>query len=87
MSWVKAIKREDNGAIATYWEVISVVYNHRDQLSQLVVGGWVDEQAYLDNLQPLMLKEWIIPAGLAPQLAAGAVAFVSGYAQAQPEFQ
>jgi len=87
MSWIKSIAREDNGAVATYWDVISVVYNHREQLSNLTVGGWVDEEAYASNLQPLILKEWIIPAGLNPQLAAGAVAFVSGYAQSQPEFQ
>lgn len=30
---------------------------------------------------------WEIPSGLAPELAAGAIAFVTGYARAQPEFE
>lgn len=87
MAWTKSIKREDNGAEATHWDVISIVYDHREQLSRLTAGGWVDAQAYADNLQPLIIKEWSIPSGLAPQLATGAVTFVTSYAMGQPEFE
>lgn len=87
MSWEKSIVREDNGAIASYWEVISVFYNHRTQNSELTVGGWVSEDAYTTGLEPLIVKSWNVPAGLAPDLSVGAVAFVSGFAQEQPEFQ
>lgn len=87
MAWVKSIAREDNGAVATYWEVISVFYSHSEQKSLLMAGGWVDQNAYENNLQPLMIKEWDIPSGAAPDLATGAVAFVSGFAKAQPEFE
>lgn len=87
MAWIKSIAREDNGAVATYWEVISIYYDHSKETSDLAIGGWVDEEAYTNNLQPLMTKNWIIPAGLAPELAAGALAFVGGFAKNQEEFE
>jgi hypothetical protein len=87
MAWEKSITREDNGAVATYWEVISIYYNHRTQKSILAVGGWVSQSAYENSLEPLMTKSWEIPSGLAPELASGAVTFVSTFAQAQAEFQ
>lgn len=87
MAWIKEIAHESHGAIASYWEVVSVYYDHRRQLSQLEVGGWVSAEAYANGLAPLLVKNWEIPSGLAPQLAAGAIAFVSGFAKQQPEFQ
>lgn len=86
MAWIKQIADESTGAVAEYWEVIGVVYDHRSQISTLSVGGWVNKLHYNANRNPLLRREWIIPSGLAPQLAAGAVAFVSGYAKQQAEF-
>jgi hypothetical protein len=87
MAWIKEIEQTDTGAVAAYWEVIGIQYNHRTHLSVLEVGGWVSEAAYTANKNPLFYKSWEIPSGLAPELAAGALAFVSGYARAQPEFE
>ena len=87
MGWSKSIAREDNAAVATYWEVISIYYDHAKQVSDLAVGGWVDQAAYDQGYQPLMTKNWVIPSGLAPELATGAVTFVSTFVQAQEEFQ
>lgn len=86
MAWIKEIEQTSTGAVAAFWEVIGIQYNHRTQISVLEIGGWVSEEHYSNNKSPLILKHWEIPAGLAPQLAAGALAFVSGYARAQPEF-
>lgn len=87
MGWIKEIEREDNGAKALFWEVLSVVYMHKEQQSNLTVGGWITKNAYDSGLSPIIVKEWVIPSGLAPELAAGAVLFVSGFAKAQPEFE
>lgn len=87
MAWVKEIEQTETGVLVSYWEVISVYYSHKNQESILEVGGWVSESAYNDAKNPVIVKAWKIPSGLAPELAAGAVAFVSGYAKAQPEFE
>lgn len=87
MAWIKELEHNETGAIASYWEVMSVHYDHRAQTSILVAGGWVSKVAYDGAKEPLLTKRWEIPAGLAPQLAAGAVSFVSGFAKAQPEFE
>jgi hypothetical protein len=87
MAWIKSIKNPQYGAIAEYWEVLSVYYNHRRQVSILEIGGWVDKAEYDNNSSPLLTRSYEIPSGLAPELAVGAVAFVSGYAKAQPEFE
>lgn len=87
MAWIKTIAHEAHGAEAHYWEVISVYYEHKRQLSILEVGGWVNAEAYNNGLSPLLTKIWEIPSGLAPQLATGAVQFVSGFAKSQPEFE
>lgn len=87
MAWTKVIKHPSNGAEASYWEVISINYDHKSQLSMLQIAGWVDGQAYEDGLEPLIVKNWEIPSGLAPQLAAGAIAFITNFAKSQPEFE
>lgn len=86
MAWLKEIEEPNTGATAVYWEVMGIAYNHRTQVSVLEVGGWVSESHYTNNKSPLIVKYWEIPSGLAPELAAGALAFVGGYARAQPEF-
>lgn len=87
MAWIKQIEQQETGVVVSYWEVVSVYYNHKKQESLLEVAGWVSQQAYEDGKLPVINKSWQIPSGLAPQLAAGAVAFVSGYAKSQPEFE
>jgi hypothetical protein len=87
MAWLKNIEDESTGAIIPYWEVIGVYYNHRLQLSTLEVGGWFSKETYENNKMPSMVRRWEIPSGLQPQLASGAVSFVSGYAKSQPEFE
>jgi len=87
MAWLKDIECARTGMIVPYWEVISIVYNHRDQISDLTVGGWASEQAYEDGKDSVMQRSWSIPSGLAPQLAAGALTFVTSYAKSQSEFE
>lgn len=87
MAWIKNIEHVEFGAVASYWEVVSIQYDHRKQLSELKVGGWVSEQAYLDGKEPLIVKMWEIPSGLAPELSQGAITFVTNFAKSQPEFE
>lgn len=87
MAWNKEIEQESTGAVASYWEVISVFYEHQRGASTLVVGGWISEEAYNNNKSPLLVKSWEIPSGLAPELAEGAVGFVTSFAMSQPEFE
>lgn len=86
MGWIKAIEEESTGVSVSFWEVMSVQYDHRAQESVLQVGGWISKAAYEAGKAPVLTKSWVIPAGLAPQLAAGAVAFVTGYARGREEF-
>ena len=87
MAWLKEFTDPDTGLTASYWEVIGIDYRHREQLSTLQVGLWISQEAYLANKASLRTRTYLIPAGLSPQLAAGALAFVAGYARAQPEFE
>lgn len=87
MAWIKNIAHPEHGAVASYWEVMSVYYDHKRQISTLQVGGWVSATEYNSNMAPLLIKIYEIEAGLAPQLAQGAVAFIAGYARQQPEFE
>lgn len=87
MAWLKEIVDPNTGATAVFWEVMGISYNHRAQKSVLEVGGWISQEHYNNNKSPLMFKYWEIPSGLAPELAAGAVGFVTGFARAKPEFE
>lgn len=87
MAWIKAIEQELTGVVVEYWEVISINYLHKQQTSNLTVGEWVNQAAYDANKAHVVEKNWIIPSGLAPELAAGAVGFITAYARAQPEFE
>jgi hypothetical protein len=87
MAWIKEYVDPDTGVTASYWEVVGIVYQHREQLSELKVGLWVSAEAYAANKACLRVKTYLIPSGLAPELSAGAIGFVSGYARAQPEFE
>lgn len=87
MAWLKEIEDPNNGAKALFWEVIGISYNHKKQISVLEVGGWVSEALYNADKAPLIVKFWEIPSGLAPELAAGAITFVTSYARNQPEFE
>ena len=87
MAWLKNIAEGRTGAEATFWEVVSIVYNHREEQSDLTVGGWVSEGAYTEGKDPIITKNWSIPSGLAPELATGAISFVTSYARARDEFE
>jgi len=87
MAWLKEYIDPDTGVSASYWEVIGITYQHREQLSELKVGLWSSADAYAANKATLRVKTYLIPSGLAPELATGALAFVSGYAKSQPEFE
>lgn len=87
MAWLKEFVDVDTGVAASYWEVIGIEYQHKQQISNLRVGLWVSEAAYNDGKSPIKVLAYSIPSGLAPELAAGALAFVSGYAKSQPEFE
>lgn len=87
MAWIKEWVDPDNDSVGNFWETQTILYNHRTQLSEMTIGVWKDAAAYNANKRPLFTKSYIIPSGLAPQLAQGAKAFVQAYAKAQPEFQ
>jgi hypothetical protein len=87
MAWIKEYTDPDTGVTASYWEVIGIDYRHREQLSTLQVGLWISPAAYAANKASLKTITYLIPAGLSPQLSAGALAFVTNYALAQAEFQ
>lgn len=85
MAWIKSIQLE-NRTVASYWELIDVYYSHKSQVSTFQYGGWVDAQAYEEGAPPLLTERHTIPAGLAPQLAAGALAFGTSIIRALPQF-
>lgn len=87
MAWLKSIPHPDFGVSVAFWEVLGVNYDHREQKSLPTVGGWNSQADYDAGKIPLMTKSYYIPSGLAPELAAGAVAFVTQYARAQDEFE
>lgn len=87
MAWIKEYVDPDTGVTASYWEVIGIDYRHREQLSTLQVGLWISQAAYQANKAAIRTKTYLIPSGLAPQLSAGAIAFVASYARSQPEFE
>jgi len=87
MAWLKEIEIEETGVKALFWEKISIFYSHYDQKSVFKVGGWVSAAAYAARKLPLKEMTWEVPSGLAPELAAGADAFLTAYARAQPEFE
>jgi hypothetical protein len=88
MAWTKTWTDPDTGlSIEGYWEVIGIDYKHQAQLSELRVGCWASAQAYVDHKQPITVRVYSIPSGLAPALAAGAILFVTQYALQQPEFE
>ncbi len=86
MAWLKEYTDPDTGVTASYWEVIGIDYKHREQLSTLQVGLWISQAAYEANKACLRTISYLIPSGLAPELSAGAITFVEGYARSQPEF-
>ena len=87
MAWLKTYTLPNTTlSFEAYWEVIGIVYQHQAQLSELKIGCWANAEDYAANLQPVDVKVYSIPSGLAPSLAAGAIQFVTGYAMQQPEF-
>lgn len=74
MAWIKEII-QPNRVKLSYWELINVFYDHKAQISMFNYGGWVDEAAYTDGVDPVVVESMQIPAGQAPQLAQGAMAF------------
>ena len=86
MAWTKEITCERTGIVASHWDTISVFYKKREQMSDLIAGGWVSKAAYDAGKEPVMIRNWFISSGLAPDLAAGADQFISDFAKAQAEF-
>lgn len=86
MAWVKSILREDLKISADYWEFISIHYKHREQMSEIILGGWPSQTHFEEGADPLLTRTYMVPAGQAPDLAAGALAFCTAYARSQEEF-
>lgn len=87
MAWKKQFTHPNTGSVGEFWEVIGISYNHRAQKSLLSVGCWVNKDAYDAEKHPMHEMSWEIPSGLAPQLSAGAVGFVTNYVRSLPEFE
>ena len=85
MALKKILTQANTGVKAEFIEMIGINYNKRKELSELVVGVWVDEAAYDANLEPVWMIFKTIPSGSAPELAAGAYAFTMGYMKTIPE--
>lgn len=87
MAWIKEWEHPDTGSIGNYWEMETILYNHRTKLSEMRVSVWVSAFHYHTARQSMHTITYIIPSGLAPQLAAGAATFTTAYVMAQPEFE
>lgn len=87
MAILKQLIQEETGVNVSYWDTISIFYSKIDSISILVVGGWINQKAHKDGLDPVMTRRYELPSGLAPQLAAGADAFVKAYVKSLPEFE
>lgn len=87
MAWLKTYTLPNTThSFQAYWEVIGIIYQHQAQLSELKIGCWANAEDYAAKKQPIDVKTYLIPSGLAPELAGGALQFVTGYAMQQPEF-
>lgn len=87
MAFTKVRIDPATGASAEHWDLICINYNHRAQLSEMQFGVWVDKAAHDANLHPVHVEIFSVGSGLAPQLAAGALAFAMNYIKAQPGFE
>ncbi len=86
MAWIKEIINPSNKVQVPYWELINVHYNHRQQLSLFEYGGWYSKEAYDEGADAVIVETIEIPAGQAPELAAGALSFGTGVIRAQAKF-
>jgi len=84
--WIKEISHPEFGIPVSYWECWSVFYDHQHQLSTITVAGWQNQADKEAGKIPLMKKSWEIASGTNPQLAAGAVQFLTAFARSQAEF-
>jgi hypothetical protein len=87
MAWTKEIMAPDTGVVVQYREMLTIFYEHTKQMSTLRVGGWVNQEAFNQDREPVIIKTYFLPSGLAPQLADGAKNFVTEYAMAQEELE
>lgn len=87
MAWIKSILRPDLQISADYWDFISIHYKHREQMSEVIVGGWPTQAHFNSGADPLLTRTYMVPAGQAPELATGALQFCTTYARSQPEFE
>lgn len=87
MALKKQFTDSRTGVKSEYIEMIGINYDKRKELSELIVGVWVDQDAYDANLDPVMTITKTIPSGSAPELAAGAYAFTMGFMKTLPEFE
>ena len=87
MAWKKLWTDPDTGVQADFWEYMSINHSQGAGQSEMKVGVWINEAAHTAKLQPVHVKVYVIPAGAAPTLAAGVLAFGNAYARAQPEFE
>lgn len=87
MAWKKSMTDESTGVVYEHWDMILINYQHRSGMSEMIVGAWVNKEAYDAGRDPVRTKSYVIPAGTNPQLATAALAYVSGYVRAQPEFE
>ena len=87
MAWIKKIAHPDTGAIASYWDCVSVNWHKQSATSIFTVGGWANKAAYEANLKPVLTFTWEVPSGANPQLSTAADAFLSAWARQKSEFE
>ena len=86
MPWTKEYLVEATGVTASYYNFISINYDHRSGQSEIIYGVWFSADAYTDGLSPVKQFSLPVPSGTSPTLASGALAFATAYILAQPEF-
>lgn len=87
MAWIKKIPHPETGAIASYWDSVSVYWNKQTGTTQFIVGGWANKQAHQDGLKPVLSFNWEIPSGTNPELSGAADEFLTAFARAKEEFE
>lgn len=75
IAWIKPVVVEETGVTVEFWKLRTVHYDDDAQMSTFYYSGWVNAAAFLANKAPVINDAYQIPAGEAPELAAGALNF------------
>jgi hypothetical protein len=87
IAWIKPVVLEDTGITVEFWKLKTVNYDDDAQMSVFNYAGWVNAAAFLAGKAPVIHESHAIPAGLAPELAYGALNFGTAQIRSQAKFE